>query len=460
MKTNNPTQLPSVELPHDAQAESYVLGCLLLDPKAYALVGGGLSEDVFYDPLNREVYRAIDSLGKEGKEIDLMLVAERLMQQKSQATASDLMAMVQPVASTSHLEIHALRLHTLCQRRRLWQAGQRLSLMAVDYQEDVPNIQRQAMDGIISAAGRTSADATLGKAIEALKAEMEENAKNGGKPIGTMTGFKAIDEHGGLHRGDLVIIAGESSQGKTSFALSVVRNAIMRNARIAFYSLEMTNVQLVARILSPLARVPASRMLYGCDLKPWERKCIASAMDRIPHDNLFLDDTSLSGLDSILTSIRMMKAKYGIQGAVIDYLQILANNAGESRMTREQILGNAARKLKNIAKELDIWVIALSQLSRSKDGHEPTLDRIRDSGQIVEAADTVILIYRPEVLPEHPQFEQDKTMDIHGKALLNVAKGRNTGIYHFFCNFNSSTTSFTDMDKTEEDLYEEQGLPF
>lgn len=219
---------PSVQLPHDDMAEGYVLGCLLTDPKAYALVGRLLSEDCFYDPMRREVYKAIDSLGKEGKEVDIMLAAERLRQQKSQATALDLMNLSANVASSGHVEIHAARLRELCQRRRLWQVGQTLSLSVTSENMDVQQAQQKAVDGMAEAFGTTLADQTLGGSVEALRREMEENQRRGGRILGTQTGFPKIDQRGGLHKGDLVVVAGESSQGKTSFALSIVRNAIFR----------------------------------------------------------------------------------------------------------------------------------------------------------------------------------------------------------------------------------------
>ncbi len=452
----------AVDLPHDDMAEAYVLGCLLFDTKAYPLVCNILTDHSFYNPRNREIYRAIDSLGKEGKGIDFILVTDRLEKQKSQITAADLMELTDKVASTSHLEMHAFLLAELYERRRLWEIGQRLAISVTADRQDVVEARQQAIDGMLQSAVGKRRDKTLSNVFEELNAEIEENQKRGGKVLGTLTGFSKIDEKGGLHKGDLVVVAGESSQGKTSFAISIARNAILRGAKVVIYSLEMTDVQMTARFLSPLAGISSSRILYGTDLTDWERQKIGVAMKKLPGSRLFFDDESLSSLEDILVSIRMMKARCDIQGAVVDYLQILGNNAKSSRMTREQILGDAARRLKNIAKELGVWVMALSQLSRSKESHEPTIDRIRDSGQIAEAADVVMLLYRPEVLPNHPPFSQDPSMDIHGKALVKIAKGRNIGIFDFFCNFDSRTTCFSEIgdDGAVIPVQEQQALPF
>ena len=459
------TPLPqeSSLLPHDDNAEGYVLGCLLMDAKAYSLVGRALTEDCFYNSMNREIYRAIDILGKDGKEIDFMLVGEQLARMKSSVDAGQLMSIMAPVSSTAHLEVHALRLVELGRRRKLWQVGQQLSLAVTSEMADVDVAQQKAIDGMAQAFGSDGGGKTLAEVLGDLQAEVEENQKRQGRILGTMTGFRKIDEKGGLHKGDLVIVAGESSQGKTSFALSIVRNAVFKGYKVAFYSLEMTNTQMSARFVSPVAGVSSSRILYGSDLAEWEKGALKTAMAKMPGDRLFFDDDSLSSLDDILVSIRMMKARYGIHGAVIDYLQILGNNARNSRMTREQMLGDAARRLKNLAKELGIWIMALSQLSRNKETKEPTLDRIRDSGQIVEAADVVMLIYRPEAVQGHPQFEQDPGMDIHGKALVKVAKGRNIGIFDFFCDFNAPFTCFSDLGEASTSLNPygyEQALPF
>ena len=456
------TGQPAVDLPHDDMAEAYVLGCLLFDTKAYPLVCNILTDHSFYNPRNREIYRAIDNLGKEGKEIDFILVADKLAGMKSQITAADLMALTDRVASTSHLEMHAFLLAELYERRRLWEVGQRLAISVTAERQDVTIAKQQAIDGMLQSAIGERRDKTLANVFEELNIEIEENQKRGGRVLGTLTGFSKIDEKGGLHKGDLVIVAGESSQGKTSFAISIARNAILKGAKVVTYSLEMTNVQMTARFLSPLAGISSSRILYGTDLTDWEKQKIGAAMKKLPGSRLFFDDESLSSLEDILVSIRMMKTRYDIQGAVIDYLQILGDNAKNSRMTREQVLGNAARRLKNIAKELGIWVMALSQLSRSKESHEPTIDRVRDSGQIVEAADVVMLLYRPEALPNHPSFSQDPSMDIHGKALVKIAKGRNIGIFDFFCNFDGRTTCFSEIgnDGTVIPVQEQRALPF
>ena len=161
----------------------------------------------------------------------------------------------------------------------------------------------------------------------------------------------------------------------------------------------------------------------------------------------------------------MMKIKHDIKGAVVDYLQILNVNQKNNSYTREQAMGDAARRLKNLAKELGIWVIALSQLNRNSQDPVPTMARLRDSGQIAEAADIVMLVYRPEIYHRtFPQpFEQLTEEEVKGKAMIDVAKGRNIGVFKFLVEFNAQTTHFVDM--SLEDNYEpmapvEEDAPF
>lgn len=251
----------------------------------------------------------------------------------------------------------------------------------------------------------------------------------------------------------------------TALALSIVKNTAEKGEKVAVFSLEMTDVQLTARLVAMKSGVSSSDIMYSNQLNPAQIEMIDTAKGILPGENIFFDDESTSNLESILLSIRNMKLRHDIQGAVVDYLQILNVNQKNSSYTREQAMGDAARRLKNLAKELDIWIIALSQLNRNQQDPVPTMARLRDSGQIAEAADVVMLVYRPEIYHRtFPQpFEQLTEEDVKGKAMIDVAKGRNIGVFKFLVEFNASTTHFTDMDLGEsyEDMTPvEESAPF
>ena len=234
----------------------------------------------------------------------------------------------------------------------------------------------------------------MNDAIKDVYRQIETNLK-GENLTGTDTGFSEINKvSGGLQRGDLIIIAGETSMGKTSLALSMIDKASKQGEAVAMYSMEMTKVQCAARLLSMNSGVPSNQILFSkLDSNYIEQ--VDRGTGKIQNLPIYFDDNSTSNIDNIIASIRSMKSKYDISGAVIDYLQIL--NVNTKTQNKEQAMGDVARRLKNLAKELNIWVIALSQLNRDSFNPVPNLNRLRDSGQIAEAADIVMFVYRPEI---------------------------------------------------------------
>lgn len=249
------------------------------------------------------------------------------------------------------------------------------------------------------------------------------------KQSGVLTGFRYFDMlTGGLQKTDLVIIAAETSQGKTSLALNITENVITKNHPVAFISLEMSNGQLITRMVCSSGRIQAQDIKH--DIHAFSQQ--ASRYKDLP---LYIADVTNNNIIHILGLIRTAYIRYGVEVAVIDYLQLVGDKTQKSR---EQELGQITRSLKNIAKELKITVVALSQLSRPKGGanHYPTLSRLRDSGQIEEAADVVLFIHRPEAYSTDSEQE--------GKADIIIAKGRNYGTGKFEVKFEKEFTRFSD----------------
>ena len=455
-------------LVNDPKAEQYVIGSLLVDPTAYTLVSQYLDEDCFYDPMCRDIWKAVDNMGKQGMPIDVISVSAELSKQKSNVTALDLMNISAQIASSAHVEYHAIRLQDLGRRRKLWVVGQQLSKVGLSEEILTADAHQEAIESIGGVFEKADGVFTLDDAMNSLNEIMVKNATVGGVTTGTKTGMERFDEKGGLQKSDLIIVAGETSQGKTSLALCMTRHAIENGAKVAFYSMEMTKEQLTARLLSAKTNIPANNILYSGSLAPSEIRMIDDARGKLPGENLFFDDKSTSNIDSILLSIRMLKMQKDIDGAVVDYLQILNVNSRSTSFSREQAMGDAARRLKNLAKELNIWIIALSQLSRDSDCPEPNLNRLRDSGQIGEAADVVILVYRAEYYNRaYPApFDNKDDYPTDGTAMIDVAKGRNIGTFKFFMGFNKNTTNFFKTNLINEDVQvpfekpEETDAPF
>lgn len=455
-------------LVNDPKAEQYVIGSLLVDPTAYTLVSQYLDEDCFYDPMCRDIWKAIDNMGKQGMPIDVISVSAELSKQKSNVTALDLMNISAQIASSAHVEYHAIRLQDLGRRRKLWVVGQQLSKVGLSEEILTADAHQEAIESIGGVFEKADGVFTLNDAMNSLNEIMVKNATVGDVTTGTKTGMERFDEKGGLQKSDLIIVAGETSQGKTSLALCMTRHAIENGAKVAFYSMEMTKEQLTARLLSAKTNIPANNILYSGSLAPSEIRMIDDARGKLPGENLFFDDKSTSNIDSILLSIRMLKMQKDIDGAVVDYLQILNVNSRSTSFSREQAMGDAARRFKNLAKELNIWIIALSQLSRDSNCPEPNLNRLRDSGQIGEAADVVILVYRAEYYNRaYPApFDNKDDYPTDGTAMIDVAKGRNIGTFKFFMGFNKNTTNFFKTNLINEDVQvpfekpEEADAPF
>lgn len=455
-------------LVNDPKAEQYVIGSLLVDPTAYTLVSQYIDEDCFYDPMCRDIWKAVDNMGKQGMPIDVISVSAELSKQKSNVTALDLMNISAQIASSAHVEYHAIRLQDLGRRRKLWVVGQQLSKVGLSEEILTADAHQEAIESIGGVFEKADGVFTLDDAMNSLNEIMVKNATVGGVTTGTKTGMERFDEKGGLQKSDLIIVAGETSQGKTSLALCMTRHAIENGAKVAFYSMEMTKEQLTARLLSAKTNIPANNILYSGSLAPSEIRMIDDARGKLPGENLFFDDKSTSNIDSILLSIRMLKMQKDIDGAVVDYLQILNVNSRSTSFSREQAMGDAARRFKNLAKELNIWIIALSQLSRDSNCPEPNLNRLRDSGQIGEAADVVILVYRAEYYNRaYPApFDNKDDYPTDGTAMIDVAKGRNIGTFKFFMGFNKNTTNFFKTNLINEDVQvpfekpEEADAPF
>lgn len=433
---------------HDDDCERLTLGTLLMKQSALEQVRDILVPECFYVDKHRDVYQAILNVADRGEEPGIVLVYGELQRMRSGVQPFEL-ADIGRNESLSDIYPYAARLHDLHKRRKFYQLGHYLIKAGSCEEEDIVDVQQKAKEGIDGIFRESPGGiSTLYDSLECLHKIMADNLAGTNGLTGTPTGFSRLDGKGGLQKSDLIVIAGETSQGKTSFALTLAVNATAQGAKIACYSMEMRKEQLAARIVAGQCGVSSSDILYK-PLTDGELQAVDRAVGALCGENLFFDDRSTSNIDTILASIRSMKIKHDIDGAIVDYLQILNVNA-RSDSSREQIMGDVARRLKNLAKDLDIWVIALSQLNRNAAQPFPTINRLRDSGQIAEAADTVMLVYRPQYYNEHygmnlrfpAPFEQ---VDVRGVALVDVAKGRNIGTMRFLCRFDARLTRFQDV---------------
>lgn len=423
----------NIVLMKNIEAERELLaGCLSMD-EIWQSVAPMLSEDMFTDYESRKAYNIMRQMDKEGMQMDITVFASRY------ASVNGQVALFVSNGSTSY-ELCRQRveyLHDLTIRRKLYVLCTQGMRIATDPMADMDEFN-ELMAGLSDTTSIEVSAQSFGDTVKKLRKDIIDRSA-GTSEQGMMTGLHIFDSHFGFHGGDLVIFAGRTSQGKSTLATTIARNMAIMGIPSAYYSLEMGAKQLTARIMARDAMLSSSRMLYD-KMNEGELNRFDTQAERLQNLPIYYDDKSKTSFTRLLTSIRAMVRKRGIRMAYIDYLQILANGSGDNR---EQLIGDMARDLKRLAVELDICIVAISQLSRAKDKPEPTLSEMRGSGQIEEACDTAVLVYRPHVYGI--QRYKDGTSTV-GTAQLTIAKGRNIGLAQEVVKFNSEFTFFHDMD--------------
>ena len=429
---NNIVQLNNVE------AERELIAGCLSDDNIWQAVSQLLTEEMFVDYDNRKAYGIMRQIEAEGKRMDLTEFGMRAV--TLNVNVADYLSI-----SISSYELTRQRtelLHTLMMKRKLYALCSKGMGIATDPTADVTDFQK-LMDGLQETATSVdTAEQSFGDTLKELRKDMSERM-HGESDAGIMTGLHIFDSRYGLHAGDLVIFAGRTSQGKSTLATTIARNIGLMGVPSAYYSLEMGAKQLTARIMARDTMLSSSRMLYD-KMNDGELSSFDAQADRLQNLPIYYDDKSKTSFKRLTTSIRAMVRKHGIRIAFIDYLQILANGAGDNR---EQLIGDMARDLKRLAVELNICIIAISQLSRAKDKPEPTLMEMRGSGQIEEACDIAVLVYRPYVYGI--ERYKDGTLTF-GTAQLTIAKGRNIGLAQEVVSFNGELTYFYDRNEPQQ----------
>ena len=432
-----------------------VLGTIITESNILDEIRDILPADAFYITKNKEIYQCALDISDRGEHVDIITVVNECQKKKIDVTAFDVAQLQQNYSPI--INDHIGILVEKYRRRKLFEIGailQSNSYSEVNGISEVLSEVKEKLDGLFTSSRESVY--TIRDAVQSVYDNIDKNLRGSSSLTGNPTGFTLLDKRsGGLRTSDLVILAADSSQGKTSFAIKLAMNC---GCPVAFYSMEMKKEQIAARMMSIESGVPANEILFS-KLDSGRIQQIDKGVSRVIENPIYFDDRSTSNIETILASIRMMKIKYGIKGAVVDYLQIL--NVNMKGSNKEQQMGDVARRLKNIAKELDIWVIALSQLSRDNQNPVPSLTRLRDSGQIAEAADMVVLIYRPEVYgKKYPEEFSSKASE--GTAMIDVAKGRNVGLMKFLVGFDAKTTNFYELDNNIKEVKDESphGLPF
>lgn len=424
-----------VQLNNVETERELIAGCLS-DDNIWQAVSPLLTEEMFTDYEVKRAYGIMRQMEREGKQMDMT----EFMMRYASVNGNISLFLTNTIASYEITKQRAELLHSLTVKRKLYALCTKGMSIATDPTASVEDFEKLLTDLHDTTAAQETGEQSFGDAVKQLRQDMAQRIDGTGE-AGMMTGLHIFDSHYGLHAGDLVIFAGRTSQGKSTLATTIARNMGLMGIPSAYYSLEMGAKQLTARIMARDTMLSSSRMLYDKmndgELATFDSK--AATMQQLP---IYYDDKSKTSFKRLCTSIRAMVRKHAIRIAFIDYLQILANGSGDNR---EQLIGDMARDLKRLAVELNICIVAISQLSRAKDKPEPTLMEMRGSGQIEEACDTAVLVYRPFVYGI--ERYKDSTLT-YGTAQLTIAKGRNIGLAQEIVQFNGDLTYF--YDRTDE----------
>lgn len=430
--------------PQATELEETVLGTLMIEKDAFDLVSEFLKVETFYKITHQKIYSAICVLAHNNEPIDIRTVVEKLKQLgtlEEVGGAYFVTTLISGVNSSAHLEYHARILNQKFLSREMIRIASEIQTMAFDESIDVDDTMAFANKSLNDLSSFNSGSILkMNEAIELMIKNVELNSQEKKISSGSLTGFSDFDKRsGGLQKSDLITIAAESSQGKTSMMLSMVNNISINGDGVAIYSMEMTAVQLAARFTAFESGIPANEILYSKFNKS-QFEILDNSISRLINSNIYIDQKSTSSLDSIVSSIRGMVKNYGIKGAAVDYIQLVS--VPNSGLNTEQQTALIARTFKNLAKDLGIWIIELSQLARDNTNPLPSIKRLRNSGQIEEATDVCFLLYRPEQVGRTQYPEPFEGYDINGTCMVDVAKGRNIGTFKYMVKFDNKTTHF------------------
>lgn len=438
--------------PQALPLEEVVLGAIMLDKDAFAIVTEVLrSKESFYLKAHQHIYGVMNELFAKSQPIDLLTVHEALKKDgtlEEVGGISYLMELTNKVASSANIEFHARIIAQKYIQRELISVSTKCINDAYDDTIDVFQLLDTAEQNLYEITDKnlnTGYESLNSLAVKAQK-EIEAASLKGSSMTGVTTGFEELDKMtSGWQPSDMIIIAARPGMGKTAFTLSLAKNAASSGKGIAIFSLEMSSVQLTQRLISMEAEIGSSKLRNGqLDEAEWRK--LHAAVEKLSEYPIFIDDTPAINIFELRAKCRRLKQNNDIQMVVIDYLQLMSGAPNDKRGNREQEISSISRALKGLAKELNIPVIALSQLSRaveSRGGEKrPMLSDLRESGAIEQDADIVTFIYRPGYYGiEESDFDvpQDLTEII-------LAKHRNGGLGTVNLRFIGEFVKFVDFE--------------
>jgi len=434
--------------PQNNEAEQCLLGCLMLDKDAIVKVVDSIQAEDFYSGKHQDIYQAMADLYGRSDPIDIMSVSARLKEKNKLEDiggSAYLSSLINTVPTATHIVNYAKIVRHKKILRDLISASEEIGLSAFDESEEVNELLDKA-EKIVFGIGQRSLTQVFLPIREILSdtfERLDELSKNAGKMRGIPTGFHDLDKIlGGLQKSDLVILAARPSMGKTSLALDIARNvAVLNNQPVGLFSLEMSKDQLADRLLASLANINLWNMRNG-RLTSDDYSRLQHAMGSLSDAPLYIDDAGSVNILQMRAMARRLKATRGLSLIVIDYLQLM-EPMNKFQSAVQQVTENS-RALKMLAKELNVPVLVLSQLSRAVEARVPQIPRLadlRESGAIEQDADVVMMIYRED------KYNENSLSKNIAKVLIEKHRNGPTGGLDLY--FDENRVSFRNLDKGE-----------
>ena len=442
--------------PQSLELEEAVLGALLLDKDALTDIIEILTIDSFYKESNQKIYSTILHLFDLNEPIDILTVAQELRKTgelDNVGGAYYISKLTSRVNSSANVEFHARIIAQNAIKRNLISIASEILKDAYEDQTDVFDLLDTASERLfkVSENNIKRSVESITDLITQAKTLLKEKESNEG-PSGVPSGFTELDKiTGGWQKSDLIILAARPGMGKTAFVVSTMRNAAVDAGKsVAIFSLEMPSIQLANRLISAEAEIDSSKMRHG-NLEDYEWEQLNSKVEKLSKSKIFIDDTPALSIREFKTKCRRLKHSQKIDMVIIDYLQLMtgvSENGGKGG-NREQEIASISRALKGVAKDLEIPVIALAQLSRAVETRggdkKPMLSDLRESGSIEQDADMVLMLYRPEYYGFTTiKSEDGEEMPADGVGELIISKNRHGSTSSVYLHFLSKFTKFVD----------------
>lgn len=440
--------------PQTTEMEKSVLGAVMIHPDSFILIRDLLDETCFYHPINGTIFAAMSRLDSRQKPIDLLTMSEELHDmEKLEEVGGDLYLaqLMDFIPSAAYIEYYAEQVLKKAILRRIISLNATIAAdgyePGADPQELMEKLQAQLTQ--LANRSRSAPAKTLSTDIRETLDHIDRIKAKDGYVTGIETGFDPLDNLTmGFQNSELIIIAARPAVGKTALALNIAQNAAENNHGVAFFSLEMDKRQLMMRLLSNESCIDSRRVRSAAKLRNGERQDLTRAAGQLSELQLYIDDTPDIRIADIRARARELRIQHNIGLVVLDYLQLV--RPPKFTDNQQQWIAYVSASLKALAKELEIPVIVLSQLSRAPEQrsgeHKPVLSDLRDSGAIEQDADIVLFLYRPELYPnlhKNNKYKfQNREYDIEGVTEIIVAKNRNGPTGNFLLNFVKKYTSF------------------